>query len=130
MKRNVIALVFAALLVVIGTAAPLSEKAPGGLKKRNQEIGWGDSDPLVGTTWNFLKSNKGKINEFTFRGDGTVECENSYPDAMWQRLEEDTILFWYGIHAYIVFHTKEEDRGFMWGFHSISGASRYLRKAP
>lgn len=86
-------------------------------------------DPLVGTKWNFLKSNKGKINEFKFLGDGTVDCEHSYPDAIWRRLENDTILFAYGIHAYIVFHTKEGEPDFMSGHHSLSGAPRFLRRS-
>lgn len=78
--------------------------------------------------WNFLGINRQKINEFTFLRNGKVKCENTYTDAVWQRLDESNILFGYGLdESYIVFRVSGEAGKNMKGFH-YSGRARYLQR--
>ena len=96
-----------------------SRKSPA--VKNNQQ------DPMIGTTWNFLGTGQQKINRFVFKTNGTVDADNSYPDANWKRLDDETILFQYAPKSsYIVFHPQAV--GFMKGFHSKSGKVRFIRK--
>lgn len=85
-------------------------------------------DPLDETVWNFLGVNRQKINRFTFRSDGTVQCENSYDHATWKRLDEKTILFCYGTEgAYAVLRYTDEAKNFMSGS-NVAGRARYLQQ--
>ena len=85
------------------------------------------SDPMNNSKWDFLGVNQQRINGFIFTGDGAVVAESNYPEASWDRLSDDTILFKYGTEdsSCIIFHIVET--GLMKGYHSGNGKVRYLR---
>lgn len=86
------------------------------------------TDPLSNTTWNFLGVNRQTINHFVFKNTGEVTCAHTYDQAIWRRIDDETILFGYGTESsYIVFKPELSDSTTMVGQHS-SGRKRYLRK--
>ena len=86
------------------------------------------TDPLVGTTWDFLGTKQQRINGLKFKRDGTVVAESLYPNASWKRLNDNTILFNYAPNdSFIVFHVQP-DLNLMKGYHSAAGLVRYIRK--
>ena len=86
-----------------------------------------ESDPLLGTVWNFLGVNRQKINEFTFPKGGKVRCENSYKDATWRRLDDDNILFSYGTDASFIIFRLTDPKGKSMSGHHYSGRRRHLQ---
>ncbi|MEO5915030.1 MAG: DUF4062 domain-containing protein [Luteolibacter sp.] len=87
-------------------------------------------DPLIDTTWDFLRSDRKKINQFVFTADGKVICNSNYKNATWQRLGEDVILFGYGIESsYIAFRFVDESQTAMEGSH-VGGGRRFLQAIP
>ena len=85
------------------------------------------TDPLVGSIWDFLGVNRQKINEFVFLKGGKVKCANSYKDAIWKRLNENTILFGYTSNGgYIVMVADES--GKMMSGRNQEGRPRSLKR--
>ncbi len=86
------------------------------------------SDPLIGTVWNFLGVNRQKINEFTFLKSGEVRCEESYKDATWKRLDDDNILFSYGIDASFIVFRITDSKGWNMSGHHYGGRKRHIQR--
>lgn len=85
------------------------------------------TDPLIGTVWNFLGSERQWINQFTFLQTGEVKCENSYTNAKWERLDAKTILFYYGTEGnYAILRMSDDSEKFMSGS-NLSSKSRSLQ---
>ena len=85
------------------------------------------NDPVAGTTWDFLGSDRKRINGFKFNRDGTILAENTYVNASWTRINERTLLFNYSPGgSFIVFH-EQSGGGLMKGYHSGAGKVRYIR---
>jgi hypothetical protein len=85
-------------------------------------------DPLIGTVWNLLGTNRQKINELTFLKDGKVKCDKSYKNATWARVDKDNILFGYGVDSsYVVYRISDASGKEMRGY-TYDGRVRYLQK--
>jgi hypothetical protein len=85
------------------------------------------NDPMVGTEWDFLGVKHQRINGFKFLKDGRVQCDNTYKNATWRRLDELNILFSYGVdNSFIVFRFTDQKKSNMAGHH-YGGSDRYLR---
>ena len=79
--------------------------------------------------YDFLGSNRQRINSFVFMSDGTVDSHHDYDKASWSDLPDGYILFRYGPgSAYIVFQPESET--LLRGFASSHGKLRHLRKIP
>jgi hypothetical protein len=123
MTRKLLAITILTGLFVHPLAA-ISESPKNGENSMNSA----ENDPLIGSIWIFLGVNHQKINQFTFLKNGKVQCENTYNNATWKRIDQNNILFGYGIESsYIVFRLSDQSGKNMTGFH-YSGRPRYLER--